>query len=190
MKISKLQWVFFKEKCCFQWWNSNLHSTILVQQPASQSQPVHPPRQSVIWLETQWIVQPIMTPNIWGMIHHQWLHLLQRLTLRLGGWLLFVRVLLYKTDLNEAREENQELALNGREAKKKLDCYKKLTALLNFQNIGYKIGEDTLNVRLENLYNKKDNESKVKQKKRLCSPRAKAEISTNNQWDWRGKIYL
>ena len=37
--------------------------------------------------------------------------------------------------------------------------------MLNFRNIGCKIGEDTLNVRLRMLKNKKDNEDKVKQKK-------------------------
>jgi len=76
-----------------------------------------------------------------------------------------VHTLLHETDLNEAREQNQKLAVNGREARKKLDGAKRLTAMLNFRNIGCKIGEDTLNVRLKMLKNKKDNEDKVKQKK-------------------------
>ena len=62
-----------------------------------------------------------------------------------------VWTLLHETDLNDTREENQKLALNGRETKNKLDGFKKLTATLNFRNIGCKIGEDTLNVRLEML---------------------------------------
>ena len=66
-----------------------------------------------------------------------------------------VRILLHETDLNEDREENQKHALNGREVETKLDGFKKLTAMLNFQNIVCKIREEPLNVRLKMSKNKK-----------------------------------
>ena len=68
--------------------------------------------------------------------------LASKMNFKTGRSAFVVRTLLHKTDLNEAREENQKLALNGREAKKKLDAAKKLTAMLNFRNIGCKIGQD------------------------------------------------
>ena len=49
--------------------------------------------------------------------------------------------------------------------RKKLDSAKKLTAMLNFNNIGCQIGQDTLDVRLKLLRKKRENESKVQQKK-------------------------
>ena len=82
--------------------------------------------------------------------------LASKMNFKTGRSAFVVRTLLHETDLNEAREENQKLALNGREDKKKLDAAKKLTAMLNFRNICCKIGEDTLNIRLRMLKNKKD----------------------------------
>ncbi len=82
-----------------------------------------------------------------------------------GRSVFIVCTLLHETDLNEAREANQKMAQNGRETRKKLDSAKKLTAMLNFNNIGCQIGEDTLNVRLKMLQKKRDNESKMQQKK-------------------------
>ena len=66
-----------------------------------------------------------------------------------------VRILLHETDLNETREENKKHALNVREAKTKLDGFKILAAMLNFQNIVCKIREEPLNVRLKMSKNKK-----------------------------------
>ena len=91
--------------------------------------------------------------------------LASKMNFKTGRSAFVVRTLLHETALNEAREENQKLVLNGKETRKMLDGFKKLTAMLNFRNIGCKIGEDTLNVRLEMLKNKKDNENKVQQKK-------------------------
>ncbi len=48
--------------------------------------------------------------------------------------------------------------------RKKLDSAKKLTSMLNFNNIGCQIEQDTLDVRLKLLRMKRD-ESKVQQKK-------------------------
>ena len=58
--------------------------------------------------------------------------LASKMNFKTGRSAFVVRTLLHETDLNEAREENQKLALNGREMKKKLDGFKKLTAMLNF----------------------------------------------------------
>ena len=66
---------------------------------------------------------------------------------RTGRSAFVARTLLHEGDLNKARE-NRSLKLKGKEGTKKLEHAKKVTAMPNFRNIGFQIGEDTLQVRL------------------------------------------
>ena len=91
--------------------------------------------------------------------------LASKMNFKTGRSAFVVRTLLHETDLNEARETNQKLAQTGRDTRKKFDSAKKFTAMLNFNNIGCQIGQDTLDVRLKLLRKKRENESKVRQKK-------------------------
>jgi len=75
------------------------------------------------------------------------------------------RRLLHESDLCEAREANQKLAKQGKIARQKLETAKKLTAMLNFNNIGCKVGEDSLKIRLEMAKKKKDIDDAIQQKK-------------------------
>ena len=75
------------------------------------------------------------------------------------------RRLLHDHDIRHAREANQMLARKGKEARDKLLQTKKLSAMLNFNHIGCKVGEDSLKVRLEMARKKKENEEQVQQKK-------------------------
>ena len=75
------------------------------------------------------------------------------------------RRLLHESDLSEAREANQKLAKQGKIARQKLENAKKLTAMLNFNHIGCKVGEDSLKLRLEMAKKKKDIDDAIQQKK-------------------------
>jgi len=75
------------------------------------------------------------------------------------------RRLIHDHDIREAREANKKLAEKGKVAKKKLEEAKKLTAMLNFNTIGCKVGEDSLKIRMEMAKKKKESEDKVQLKK-------------------------
>ena len=75
------------------------------------------------------------------------------------------RRLIHDHDIREAREANQKLASKGREAKQKLEQAKKLTAMLNFNTIGCKVGQDSLKIRLDMAQKKKECDERVQQKK-------------------------
>ena len=75
------------------------------------------------------------------------------------------RRLIHDHDIREAREANLKLASKGKEAKQKLENAKKLTAMLNFNSIGCKVGEDSLKIRLDMAKKKKECDEKVQQKK-------------------------
>jgi len=75
------------------------------------------------------------------------------------------RRLLHDSDLREAREANQKLANKGKQARNKLDAAKKLTAMLNFNNIGCRVGEDSLKLRLDMARKKKEIDDAIQHKK-------------------------
>ena len=75
------------------------------------------------------------------------------------------RRLLHDHDIRQAREENRKLADKGKEARDKLLQVKKLSAMLNFNYIGCKVGEDSLKVRLEIARKKKESDEQLQQKK-------------------------
>ena len=75
------------------------------------------------------------------------------------------RRLLHDSDLREAREANQKLANKGKQARNKLDAAKKLTAMLNFNNIGCRVGEDSLKLRLEMARKKKEVDDALQHKR-------------------------
>ena len=75
------------------------------------------------------------------------------------------RRLIHDHDIREAREANQKLASKGREAKQKLEQAKKLIAMLNFNTIGCKVGQDSLKIRLDMAQKKKECDERVQQKK-------------------------
>ena len=75
------------------------------------------------------------------------------------------RRLLHGSDLSEAREANKNLAKQGKTAREKLENAKKLTAMLNFNYIGCKVGEDSLKLRLEMAKKKMDIDNAIQQKK-------------------------
>jgi len=75
------------------------------------------------------------------------------------------RRLIHDHDIREAREANKKLAEKGKLAKKKLEEAKKLTAMLNFNTIGCKVGEDSLKIRMELAKKKKESDEKVQMKK-------------------------
>ena len=75
------------------------------------------------------------------------------------------RRLIHDNDIREAREANKKLAEKGKLAKKKLEEAKKLTAMLNFNTIGCKVGEDSLKIRMELAKKKKESDEKVQMKK-------------------------
>ena len=74
------------------------------------------------------------------------------------------RRLIHDHDIREAREVNQNLVSKGKEAKQKLKNARKLTAMLNFNTISCKGGEDSLKIRLD-MTLKKNCDEKVQQKK-------------------------
>ena len=75
------------------------------------------------------------------------------------------RRLIHDHDIREAREANKKLASKGKEAKQKLESAKKLTAMLNFNAIGCKVGEDSLKIRLGVAPQKRKNAMKKSNKK-------------------------
>ena len=75
------------------------------------------------------------------------------------------RRLIHDHDIREAREANQKLASKGKEARQKLENTKERTAMLNFNTIGCKVGEDSLRIRLDMAQKKKECDEKVQQKK-------------------------
>ena len=75
------------------------------------------------------------------------------------------RRLIHDHDIREAREANKKLASKGKEAKQKLESAKKLTAMLNFNAIGCKVGEDSLKIRLDMAKKKRECEERVQEKK-------------------------
>ena len=87
--------------------------------------------------------------------------LASKMNFKTGGSAFAVCTLLHETDLNETRETNQKLAQSGRDTRKKLDSVKKLTAMLNFNNFGCQIRQDTSDVRLRMPRKKHENELKV-----------------------------
>ena len=75
------------------------------------------------------------------------------------------RRLLHDHDIRQAREANRMLAQKGKEARDKLLQTKKLSAMINFNHIGCKVGVDSLKVRLEMARKKKENDEQVQEKK-------------------------
>lgn len=76
-----------------------------------------------------------------------------------------IQSLLHDADLQKVRQINKTKADKGKDAKSKLESAKKLTAMLNFNTIGCKVGEDSLKVRMKIAQRKKDEEKQVQQNK-------------------------
>ena len=68
-------------------------------------------------------------------------------------------------DNSDIREANQKLASKGKQARNKLDNARKLTAMLNFNNISCNVGEDSLKLRFEMTRKKKEIDDAIQQKK-------------------------
>ena len=76
-----------------------------------------------------------------------------------------IETLLHDADLRKIREINKRKADEGKAAQEKLDAAKKLTAMLNFNTIGCRVGDDSLKVRMKIAQKKKDEENQLQQKK-------------------------
>ena len=70
-----------------------------------------------------------------------------------------IETLLHDADLRKIREINKRKADKGKAAQEKLDAAKKLTAMLNFNTIGCRVGDDSLKVRMKIAQKKKDEEN-------------------------------
>ena len=88
-----------------------------------------------------------------------------RLNYSSGRSAAVIETLLHDVDLQKVRERNKEKADKGKATKEKLDNAKKLTAMLNFNTIGCRVGEDSLKVRMKIAQKKKEEEDQVQQKK-------------------------
>jgi len=76
------------------------------------------------------------------------------------------QTLLHEADLLKAREANRRKAQQGKEAEKKLQEVKKLTAMLNFNHLSCEVGIDSLNLRLEMAEKRKEEEMQVQNQKK------------------------
>ena len=76
-----------------------------------------------------------------------------------------IESLLHDVDLQKVREVNKLKAQKGKATKEKLENAKKLTAMLNFNTIGCRVGDDSLKVRLKIVQKKKEEENQVQRKK-------------------------
>ena len=88
-----------------------------------------------------------------------------KLNFSTGRLAAVIQSLLHDADLQKVRQINKTKGDKGKDAKSKLESAKKLTAMLNFNTIGCKVGEDSLKVRMKIAQRKKDEEKQVQQNK-------------------------
>ena len=103
-----------------------------------------------------------------------------KLKFRTGRSAHVARVLLHESDILEARERSQKSARKGKEANKKLEKAKKLTAMLNFKSFGCKTGDDSLKARLKMAERKSMEDEKIIQKKKNKMMKRQMQISNQN----------
>ena len=98
-----------------------------------------------------------------------------------------IESLLHDADLQKVREVNKKKADKGKDAKVKLEDAKKLTAMLNFNTIGCRVGDDSLKVRMKIAQKKKEEANHAQQKRdqkmnerKRNFDKVKSQIENNN----------
>ena len=91
------------------------------------------------------------------------------------------QTLLHEADLLRAREANRKKAQQGKEAEKKLQEAKKLTAMLNFNHLSCEVGADSLKLRLEMAEKRKEEEMQVQNRKKNKADERKRKFDEINK---------